>query len=315
MYYRTEEDYDPQEEFLRQQQDAFYKDMYRSNVKKNSMKDAYFIFEWALMYRATTGYFQNNSLPAIDFKHMPGVKQALEYVANLNPYTFRYTYKWFVNNWKDEWAYWKSDDWVKDSNKGRNILEAFMTEYIVPNAKKYYSNKPKPTFIVESPETPLFQAKKEESITVESKGKGRPKGSKNKTVKPEMFMPDNYIKLKDNGYVDIDSFIMAIADLVWRQPGKMDGYYLNLINISEDKRKYINKLFMINSPSLVNKYWKIAKINKITTIQPLCKRLGYYNNKTFSLVSLTSLSTEYNIPKMTLKDRLQKMSIKDAISR
>lgn len=298
---------------------AYYKEMNRQAYgynsggnKKKSQDQVWFSFLTALQFRCR---FDFESYPdkypgIITYKRYPGLSDALARSGDKNFYQLK---GWFNNNFQDKWCYWSSEDW-KFAGKGNPVLEDAIKDVLMPFADKIQAfkckDKAKDDIVIERPKTEVIEPKNEEI----KRGKGRPLGSKNKKAPKELFMPDNIVKI-DDGKVNMESFILAVADLVWRKPGMMDGYYLDLLNLNEGQRKYINKLFMIGSDLLCNKYWSVEKKGKINVINPKMRRAGYYSNKQHKLLSLTWMSEQTGISKMTLQDRLQKMSIKDAIKK
>lgn len=147
----------------------------------------------------------------------------------------------------------------------------------------------------------------------------------NKKQKPTFF-PKHQLVVKD-GKVVLESIIMAIADLVWREPNKRDLFYidkLDLSNLTEAQTKYVKAVFYPNKWNKNievlqnNLYWTVEKSGRNNILVPLRKREGYYyiHNKTGmpGFVSLTTVSTKLNILKMTAKKRLDRMTLKDLVA-
>lgn len=282
------------------------RDMYSGGGKKYKDKEqVWFDFVLAVQYRIMRD-FKLHGVNREDFRYYPNLKDAWNRAAEKNHYELK---NWYGKNFCKDWSFWTNDEWKSD--KGLDVCEAAIRSVCIPFADKITAFKGKSEQkvekVIEQPKTEVIEPKKK-------LGRGRPIGSKNKKPAKELFMPANIVKIND-GKVDMESFIFAIADLVWRKPGMMDGNYLDLLNLNSGQRKYINKLFMIGSELLVNPYWSFAKEGKITVLDPKRKRVGYYSNKMHKLISLTEISEKTGIPKMTLKDRLCKMSIKDAITK
>lgn len=195
------------------------------------------------------------------------------------------------------------------------IVENYIDKYVLPygkkhNLKKYIEPIAEPIaepIIIEEPlnEVPVIEKTKSNA--------GRPKGSKNKKQTKEIFLPTYKVGTID-GNVDIDSFVKAIADLVWRNEGQIDSFYINNIILSDSHKKYINYLFMKNQSALENKYWKIEKKGKANILIPKMRRSGYYGcaQGKYDLFSLTYIAEISNISKDTLFYRLKHMSIKEA---
>ena len=309
----------------REQQNQMMKDWYSSSysAKKLSFDDVVYKFEDAVRTRITFSY-DNYSIEVKDYRHVPYIVEAFGILKS-----FRASSKYEKNSVAflkeiitDEMYYWKTEDWCHYKNngnyvlgKGFHYLDMFIQKYLLQTAKnlqiknKKPSDNQTPSNDIKTSKTTIIEPKNEEP----TKTVGRPLGSKNKKPAKETFMPSNIVKITD-GKVDIDSLILAIADLVWRQPEKMDGFYLDLLNLNEGQRKYVNKLFMINSPLLQNSYWEIAQKGKTKVLIAKRKRAGYYSNKNYSLLSLAYISEKSGIAKMTLQDRLNKYSIKEAVS-
>lgn len=281
------------------------RDMYGGGGKKyKSQDDVWFDFVMAVQFRIMRD-FKLHGVDREDYRYYRNLKSAWNRAAEKNHYEMR---NWYNRNFCKDWSFWNNNDWKSD--KGLDVCEAVIKSVCMPFADKITAfeskREPKVEKVIETAKTEIIEPKK--------LGRGRPIGSKNKKPAKELFMPANIVKIND-GKVYMESFIFAIADLVWRKPGMMDGNYLDLLNLNSGQRKYINKLFMIGSELLVNPYWSFAKRGKITILEAKRKRVGYYSNKMHKLISLTEMSEKTGIPKMTLKDRLCRMSIKDAINK
>lgn len=321
----TEEDYqidDREDDYHLAQQKDFYNSMmndWNKPSKKKNQKAAYFTFESAIQFRISTQYFEHNRIEAKDFRHIQGIREAYNFIGK-NHYTVKHSFIWFNENFKNEWLYWDINDWVKNEQKGRFILENWIEQNIVKNAIKHYQkpiSTPKPVLLAETPKTVVIEPKKEEVEVAPVKIK--------KEVKEKpIFFPTHKLVVKD-GKVDINSLILALADLVWREPNRKNLYYIDKLDLSEltnDQRDYIKAVFYPNKNGNIavlqnNPYWTIEKAGKNIMLVPSRKREGYYyidnKNGNPGLVSLTTISTKLNIIKMTAKKRLDRMSLKDLV--
>jgi len=307
-----------EEDYQLEQQRDFYSSMmndYNKPSKKKSQKDAYFIFESAICLRISTQHFEHKEIEAKDFRHIQGIRDAYNFISK-NHYTTKHSFIWFNQNLKDEWLYWSTDDWVKNEQKGRFILENWIEQNIVKNAIKYYQKPisiPKPIMLAETPKIVVIEPKKEEVEVVVVKIK------KEKPV----YLPTHKLVVKD-GKVDVNSIILALADLVWREPNRKNLYYIDKLDLSEltnDQKDYVKAVFYPNNKNgqiavlQNNPYWTIEKAGKNIMLVPSRKRDGYYyidnKNGNAGLVSLTTISTKLNIAKNTVIYRLSNMSLQD----
>jgi hypothetical protein len=189
-----------------------------------------------------------------------------------------------------------------------SILESYIEQYIIKYCEKFKVKEVQP--VIET-------VKIETTAEVFKKSAGRPKGSKNKKPEKEVYMPFHSIPTV-NKKLDIDCLIKAIADLVWRNPGKMDSYYLDFLKLSDQQKKYVNYCFIKNRETFDNKYWKIELKGKTKVLVPKTKRAGYYGREphgNYDLIGLTYISEKVGIDKNTLIYRLKHMSIKDAVKK
>jgi hypothetical protein len=191
------------------------------------------------------------------------------------------------------------------------VLENYIDKYILPYGKKLKLKK----YVEPVVENTIVEEPEVEELVIEKvkSNAGRPKGSKNKKQAKEIFMPTYRVGTID-GNVDIDSFVKAIADLVWRKEGQIDSFYIHNLILSDSHKKYINYLFMKKQSALENKYWKIVKKGKANILMPKMRRSGYYGcaQCKYDLFSLTYIAEMSNISKDTLFYRLKHMSIKEA---
>lgn len=144
--------------------------------------------------------------------------------------------------------------------------------------------------------------------------KGRPLGSKNKKETKEIFFPEHSLSIDDQGHIIIESLILAIADLVWRQNNQKDLFYINKLKLTTKQLAYVNHLFINKSNKLINKYWKINEIDGQIKLIALRKRAGYYYlnpKREHKFITLTELSKYFNLQKTTLEYKLKFKSIKD----
>jgi hypothetical protein len=264
-----------------------------------------------LFHNFTHAVFQRLSKDDLNheknFKGIPGLKENFN-MRSLNNGNREYSKLW---QWLNEQfncgvfnRYMTTKDFLNDEYM--EVLENYIEKYVLPYGKKVTLKKYQPPVVEEQVlEQPVSEKIKSNA--------GRPKGSKNKKQIKEIFMPTYRVDTID-GNVDIDSFIKAIADLVWRKEGQIDSYYIHNIILSDSHKKYINYLFMKNQSALENKYWKIVKKGKANILMPKMKRSGYYGkaNGTFDLFSLTYIAESTNISKDTLFYRLKHMSIKES---
>lgn len=320
MYF--EDDYqldDIENDYYAEQQRNHYNQMmsdWNRPSKKKNQKAAYFTFESAIALRIRTQYFEHNRIEAKDFRHIEGINDAYDFISK-NHYTFKHSFIWFNQNFKDEWLYWSTDDWVKNEQKGRFILESWIEQNIVKNAIKYYQkpkNISKPTLHIETPKIEVIEPKKEEvEVPVVKIKKEKP-----------VFLPNHKLVVKD-GKVDINSIILALADLVWREPLRKNLYYIDKLDLSlltDAQKDYVKAVFYPNKNGNIlvlqnNPYWTIEKSGKNIMLAPLRKRDGYYyidnKNGNPGLVSLTTISTKLDLLKNTVKKRLDRMSLQDLL--
>lgn len=189
-----------------------------------------------------------------------------------------------------------------------SVIENYIDQYVIKYCKKLKVKEVQP--VIE----PIKVEVNHENL---KRSAGRPKGSKNKKPEKELFMPQHIIPTI-NGKIDMSCVIKAIADLVWRNPGKMDSYYLDFLKLNDLQKKYVNYCFIKNREVFENKYWKIEFKGKTKILVPKTKRAGYYAKEPhgeYDLFSLTYLSNKSGIGKMTLIYRLKHMRIKDAMKK
>lgn len=204
-------------------------------------------------------------------------------------------------------------------NHNQNIIDKNALFYDVIKPYYFQDNNEYDTLhsnVIKPPKSSTFEPKNEElDYTPHS----------NKKQKPTFF-PKHQLVVKD-GKVVLESIIMAIADLVWREPNKRDLFYidkLDLSNLTEAQTKYVKAVFYPNKWNKNievlqnNLYWTVEKSGRNNILVPLRKREGYYyiHNKTGmpGFVSLTTVSTKLNILKMTAKKRLDRMTLKDLVA-
>lgn len=143
--------------------------------------------------------------------------------------------------------------------------------------------------------------------------KGRPLGSKNKkTNKLEIYFPEHIIPLQNNGNLNEEALILAIADLVWRQNNQKDMFYISKLKLNPNQLKYVNALFINKSKKLNNPYWKINEVNGEKKLIALRKRAGFYfvnSNKEYKFYSSTKLAQLLKMNRQTLEYKLKFKSL------
>ena len=293
-----------------------YKEVQTVKYKqKMSFETSYYEFIKAISYRLNTSYFRDWDTGRVDFREYSGIRfngilDNFKKTKEINPKEFNPYFKWFKANYKNEFSYWcHRDHW--NMGEGIDILESFIIENIVPYAKKYQA------------EIEIKKIKKEEIVSIEKKEVqenldvitnekrkiGRPLGSK-KQKEVEVFLPKHKIPVTEDKKLNIESLILAIADICWRKR-LVYSNVLNQLYLTENQIKYVTAMILKKSPSLANKYWQVIKKKDQFYIEPKVKRLGYYLDLGI-LMSSSEISSKTNIPKRTLCYRLEKMSVTDA---
>jgi len=282
--------------------------------KEMSFDQAYYEFILAINYRLHTSYFRDYT-SRVDFRDYPGIRtngvlDNFKIVKQIKPLGNNPYYKWFSENFRHEFTIWDSTDhWNK--GQGINILESFIIENIVPFAKKYHPivKIRKTNNII----TEVIQETEEKeipvSIPVEKKKVGRPLGSKKQNT-IQTFLPKHKIPVSNDEKLNIESLILAIADIAWRK-SLLYSDVLDHLVLYDNQIKYVTAMILKKSPILENKYWQVVKNKNLYYIEPKIKRLGYYINSGI-LISSSEISEKTNIPKRTLCYRLNKMSVSDA---
>jgi hypothetical protein len=284
-------------------------DPWKWNVKEELKEDQLFAnFSHAVIQRIS-----KDDLNVVkSYKGIPGLKENF-HMRSTNNGNREFSKLWpWLNQQINSGVfnkYMTTKDFLSDEHI--EVLENYIDRYILPYCKKVNLKK----YVEPIVEEPIVEEVIIEKPTVEKhkSNAGRPKGSKNKKQAKEMFMPTYRIGTID-GNVDIDSFVKAIADLVWRKEGQIDSFYIHNLILSDSHKKYINYLFMKNQSALENKYWKIVKKGKANILMPKMRRSGYYGcaQGKYDLFGLTYISEMSNISKDTLFYRLKHMSIKEA---
>jgi len=284
-------------------------DPWKWNVKEEFNEDQLF----ANFYHAVIQRISKDDLNVVkSYKGIPGLKENFHMRSTNNcNREFSKLWPWLSQQLNSGVfnTYMTTKDFLSDEHI--EVLENYIDRYILPYVKKVKLKK----YVEPIVEEPIVEEVViEKPIIVKTKSNaGRPKGSKNKKQAKEIFMPTYKIGTID-GNVDIDSFVKAIADLVWRKEGQIDSFYIHNLILNDSHKKYINYLFMKNQSALENKYWKIVKKGKANILMPKIKRSGYYGfaQGKYDLFGLTYISEMSNIPKNTLIYRLKHMSIKEA---
>jgi hypothetical protein len=293
-----------------------YKEIQTIKYKQEmSFDQAYYEFISAIYYRLITSYFRDWDTGRVDFRDYPGIRtngvlDNFNIVKQIKPLSNNPYHKWFLENFRNEFSIWDSvDHWNK--GQGIDILESFIVENIVPFAKKYHPSVKilKTKNII----TEVIQENEEieipVSIPVEKKKTGRPLGSKKQNT-VEIFLPKHKIPVTEDKKLNIESLVLAIADIAWRK-SLLYNNLLNQLVLSDNQIKYVSAMIFKESPMLENKYWQVVKKKSLYYIEPKIKRVGYYINSGI-LISSSEISEKTNIPKRTLCYRLNKMSVNDA---
>lgn len=315
-----------------------------SHTKKNPKALTLSFIKENLQYRISKA-LKDYALPGIEYKNYPNLKEAYKRAAEKNHYELQ---EWFYINFKEEWLYLKKSDFLYDG-KGNKVLETIIENIYIPfadkitkfeNAKNKQNivnktiNEPIPSNDIEIENIDTIEHKKEE-IKIEQENEiieenikivklpGRPLGSKNKKPEKEIFMPTYKLTLID-GNVDVNSVIMSIADLVWRNPNQRDFFYINkldLSNLTNDQIKFVRSLFYMNQnkTNISNNYFYVEKDGKNNILKPYGKRKGYYyidkKNGKPNLVSLSIISNKLKLAKNTVIYKLTKMTLQELVKK
>ena len=293
-----------------------YKEIQTTKYKQEmSFDQAYYEFISAISYRLNTSYFRDWETGRVDFRDYPGIRtngvlDNFNIVKQIKPLSNNPYHKWFLENFRNEFSFWCSiDHWNK--GQGIDILESFIVENIVPFGKKYHPS----VEIIKTKNiiTRVIQETEEIEIPVsnpvENKKVGRPLGSKKQNT-IQIFLPKHKIPVTEDKKLNIESLVLAIADIAWRKSLPYNNL-LNQLVLSDNQIKYVSAMIFKESSMLENKYWQVVKKKSLYYIEPKIKRLGYYIDSGI-LISSSEISLKTNIPKRTLCYRLEKMSVKDA---
>ena len=250
--------------------------------------------------------FENYLLPHKEYRHNTSLREVFSTQKKRNFYHIR---KWFKENDISKICIDHSE-FYHLNNQMMEIATKCIEEVLVPFQKK----KIEIQSIIHNVEI------KNEIIPEPTNriNRGRPVGSKNQK---QIFMPIHKIFTNEDR-IDDNSLVLAIADLVWRNPNKTNLYYLDFIdksNLTDKQMKYIKALFYENANRkniINNPYFIVSKTGANIFLLPKRKRAGYYfyssKNNTCELIPLTTISNKTNIPIKTCQRRLEQMSVKDA---
>lgn len=323
FYLDTEQDY-------YNQQYEWNKSIQSSYKKKLTFQQVIQEFENSILMRITFPY-DNRDIDVKDFRHIPNIVQAFEKMKSFRPSSKyqKHTFTFMKEIITDEMYYWKTTDWchskIKNDyvlGKGFSYIDLFIEKYLLTTAKNITnkenktSNDPTHSNDVKTPKIDVFEPENE-TIKDES-------NKKTKKEKP-IFHPNHKLVIKD-GKVLLESIIMAIADLVWREPNKRDLYYIDKLDLSgltEQQIKYVKAVFYTNQYNHKvdvlenNPYWTIEKSGKNNILIPIRKREGYYyihkDTGLPNFVSLTTVSSKLKMAKNTVIYRLSKMTLQDLV--
>lgn len=171
--------------------------------------------------------------------------------------------------------------------------------------KKFlFNNFIRPTYFPEVNQTPVvYNTKplvktefKKEVIVEENRGKGRPKGSKNKPKEIKLSIPVHPVN--DQNYID------AIKDILWYKNGLMAKQIIDQLEHDES----ITKLLYAKLHEYKNIHWTERRINNrygkpIYLWYPIGERKGYYFDG--KLRSITNIAECICMNKVTLWKRIK----------
>ena len=278
------------------------------STQDHDSKSAYYKFIDAVVYRLTTNYFKDNGIDRTNFKDYPGIEfggilKNFTIVKDIKPLDKNPYYVWWLENHQSYHLRFDiRNDWIR--GEGIDFLELFIMDKVVSFAKKYYPFIPEITITRE-------EVIKEIRNTKTKNLGGRPIGSKNKKEQKALFLPFHKIP-EEEGKLNIDALIFALADIVWRFNGIIYSKAISQLLITEAQKKYVAAMIFNNSKSIENKYFSIGKVNNTTLLFAKIEiRQGYYvSNGT--LISSAKISQKTGIKKTTLISRLKNMSVYDA---
>lgn len=310
-----DEDYylDEETRFYKEQEELYYRNQrqeaQKQYKKKHTFDEALFVFEDALLFRCISSYSDYDQ-PFTTHKRNKDLIDLINAMRKKFPREKRFSYQYLKEIWNDSIAYYSKSDWYHckqngqwHTGKGTQSMEKFIDETLLEYTEKVnkYKDKPKPTFIIETPKTPVIEPKKEEPvaqvIVEQPKGKGRPKGSKNKT--------ENLMKPPTHNVED-ETIVAALQDIIWYQDGMKANEIMNYIVADEKLKKKIYAKLHENAGKLWEKRTVGQLYNgaKIERFYPLTTRKGYfYNGET---LTLNKLAEKVGMAKQTLSYRISK---------
>lgn len=308
MFY--DEDYysDQQARFYKEQEQDFYRQQTKTIKKKiNTFEEGLYIFEDALFQRCITSY-DDYDQPYTTYKRNKDLIELVNEMRKKHPKEKRFSYIYLKQWWdtflrfreynKSDWYHHKENgQWI--TGPGTKYIEEFIEKILLEYVDKQnkYKNRSKPTFVIETPKTPTIEPKKQEPVEQEPKGKGRPKGSKNKKETPMKPPTHNVVET---------TIVPALQDIIWYQEGMKANEIMNYINADESiKKKIYAKLHENNG-----KLWEkriVGKLHNGANIEryyPLTTRKGYFYNG--EILSLSKLAVASGMAKQTLSYRISK---------
>lgn len=311
------DDYYDEADFYKEQERQWYQNQYATKKKKHTFDEALMEFEKALLMRVVATY-DDHCQPFPVYRRDSFLVETINGMRKKFPKDKRFSYQFLEEHWTDEMTYWTDEDWYhckrgKDwcTGKGTNLMELFITKTLIPyvNKARLYQSKSKATFVLETPKTPIIEPKKEEPVVVakaESKGKGRPKGSKNKT--------ENLMKPPTHN-VNEETIVAALQDIIWYQDGLKANEIIQYINADEKLTKKIYGKLHENAGKLWEKriVGQLYNGKKVERYYPLTTRKGYYYEG--EMYTLNKLAEKVGMAKQTLSYRINKgMNHVDAIN-
>lgn len=295
--------------FLKKQEEEYYRLQHQEAKKhyrkKHTFDEALYVFEGALLMRVVATY-DDHLQPFPVYRRDNFLIETINQMRKKFPKEKRFSYQFLKGIFDNDISYYNEDDWYhcKRNSKwvsgpGTKHMEKFLVEVLLPyvNKARKYADKAKPTFILETPKTPIIEPKKEEPVVDEHKGKGRPKGSKNKK-QDEMKPPTHNV-------VEA-SIVAALQDIIWYQEGLKANEIMNYINADESIKKKIYAKLHENNGKLWEKrvVGKLYNGNNIERYYPLTTRKGYFYNG--EIMSLSKLAETSGMAKQTLSYRISK---------
>ena len=298
-----------EQEYYAQQEREWYRlqreEAKKHYRKKNTFDEALYLFEEACILRCITTY-DDHLQPFKVYRHNYTLIEVIKSMRKKFPKEKRFSYTYLKSIWQDSMSYNTQSDWYhcredRQWITGVNtpLMEKFFETVLLPYSEKVnkYENRAKPTFVLEAPKTPIIEPKKQETIVEPSKGKGRPKGSKNK--KEILMKPPTHNVVET-------TIIQALQDIIWYQDGMKANEIMNYINADESiKKKIYAKLHEQNG-----KLWEkrvVGKLHNGANIEryySITTRKGYFYEG--EILSLIKLAEKVGMAKQTLSYRINK---------